>query len=122
MLKFIANDLSCSIVALSTRDAQAVMQTDAQIASRFRPMELPRWQDDDSLARFLRSYEKLLPLRNPSRLGERAMLAPILERSGGVTGEICALLTAGAEQAIRRGDERITRDILDAVSPGGRRH
>jgi hypothetical protein len=122
LLKFIANDLSCSIVALGTRDAQAVMQTDAQIASRFRPMELPRWQDDDSLARFLRSYEKLLPLKNPSCLGERAMLVPLLERSGGVTGEICALLTVGAERAIRRGDERITRDILDAVSLAGRRH
>jgi len=122
LLKFIANDLSCSVVALGTRDAQAAMQTDAQIASRFRPMELPRWQDDDSLARFLRSYEKLLPLKEPSRLGERALLGPILERSGGVTGEICALLTAGAERAIRRGDERITRDILDAVTPAGQLH
>ena len=61
------------------------MQNDVQIASRFRPMELPRWQDDDSLGRFLRSYEKLLPLRNSSHLGERAMLLPLLERSGGVT-------------------------------------
>ncbi len=122
LLKFIANDLSCSVVALGTRDAQAAMQTDAQIASRFRPMELPRWQDDDALARFLRSYEKLLPLKEPSRLGERALLAPILERSGGVTGEICALLTAGGERAIRRGDERITHDILEAVSLAGNLH
>ena len=122
LLKFIANDLSCSVVALGTRDARAVMQTDAQIASRFRPMELPRWQDDDALARFLRSYEKLLPLKNPSRLAERALLAPILKRSGGVTGEICALLTAGAERAIRGGDERITRDILEAVTLTGKSH
>jgi hypothetical protein len=55
-------------------------------------------------------------------LGERALLDPILERSGGVTGEICALLTAGAERAIRRGDEHITRDILDAISLPRRLH
>ena len=43
--------------------AQAAMQTDPQILSRFEPFELPRWQDDESLAKFLRAFERLLPLR-----------------------------------------------------------
>lgn len=33
-----------------------------------------------------------------------------------MTGEICAMLPASAERAICRGNERITRDILDAVT------
>ena len=69
-----------------------------------------------------RSALRHSPLKTPSRLAERALLAPILERSGGVTGEICALLTAGAERAISGGDERITRDILEAVTLTGRSH
>ena len=122
LLKFLANDLSFSVVALGTRDAQAAMQSDPQIASRFRPMELPRWQDDEPAVRFLRTFERLLPLKEPSRLGERGMARTILERSGGITGEMAEMLTRAAELAIRRGDERITRDILDEVYPRPRLH
>ncbi len=122
LLKFLANDLACAVVALGTRDAQAAMQSDAQIASRFRPMELPRWQDDDSTSRFLRAFERLLPLKEPSRLGERTMARAILERSRGITGEMAEMLTRSAELAIRRGDERITREILDEVYPRPRLH
>ncbi len=117
LLKFLANELSCAVVALGTRDAQALMQTDAQIASRFRPLELPRWRDDDSLVRFLRAFERLLPLREPSRLSERRTARTILERSAGITGEIAEMLTLAASRAIRRGDERITVEILDQVYP-----
>ena len=117
LLKFLANDLSCSVVALGTRDAQAAMQTDPQIASRFRPMELPRWEEDEAAMKFLRSFERLLPLKEPSRLSERGFARVILERSSGITGEIAEMMTRAAELAIRRGDERITRDILDAVYP-----
>ena len=46
----------------------------------------------------------------------------ILERSGGVTGEIAAFLTLAAEQAIRRGDERITLDLLDSIGTARRVH
>ena len=122
LLKFLANDLSCAVVALGTRDAQAAMQTDAQIASRFRPLELPRWQDDDSAARFLRAFERLLPLKEPSRLAERSMVRTIVDRSRGITGEMAEMLTRAAELAIRRGDEHITRDILDEVYPRAQLH
>ena len=46
LLKFLSNQLKCSIVVLGTRDALAAMQTDSQIASRFPGFELPRWQAD----------------------------------------------------------------------------
>lgn len=58
-----------------------------RIASRFRPLEPPRWQDDDCLARCLRAFERLLPLKEFSRLGERSTARLILDRSGGITGQ-----------------------------------
>ena len=122
LLKFLANELYCAVVALGTRDAQALMQTDSQIASRFRPLELPRWQDDEALVKFLRAFERLLPLKEPSRLGERSTARLILDRSGGITGEVAEMLTLAAAQAIRRGDERITPEILDHVYPTRRLH
>lgn len=117
LLKFLANDLSCSIVALGTRDAQIAMQTDSQIASRFRPLELTRWRNDPILWRFLRAYEKLLPLRLPSQLSQPALARLIVDRSDGITGEITEILTRAAEIAIRRGDERITEGNLSMAYP-----
>lgn len=114
---------SCAVrIARGTRDAQALMRTVAQIASRFRPLGLPRWQDDESLVKFLRVFERLLPLKKPSRLGERSTARLILDRRGGITGEVAEMLTLAAAQAIRRGDERITPEILDHFYPTRRLH
>ena len=51
LLKFLSNQVPCSIVALGTRDALAAMQTDPQIASRFPALEMPRWQEERRAAR-----------------------------------------------------------------------
>lgn len=115
LLKFLSNELRCSIVALGTRDAVAAMHSDSQIASRFLDFELPCWQEDQGFRRFLAAYERLLPLRKPSQLAERAIANTLLHLSKGITGNITALLTPAAEIAIDSGDEQISVPILEKV-------
>jgi hypothetical protein len=68
---------------------------------------LPLWEDDPEFGRLLASFEAVLPLREPSRLGLPAMRAAILRRSEGTIGEVAALLTAAAETSLLGGQERI---------------
>ena len=115
LLKFLSNELQCCVVAVGTRDALVAMQTDAQIASRFQPFELPRWRESEELRRFLAAFERVLPLREPSQLVEREMTQALLEASDGITGNIARLLTDAARRAIRLGEERITLERLKSV-------
>ncbi len=57
-----------SIVAVGMSDAPVAFQADAQIHSRFRPLELPRWTESDDCRRPLAAFELVLPLRKPSAL------------------------------------------------------
>jgi hypothetical protein len=117
MLKFLSNQVPCTIVALGTRDALAAMQTDAQIASRFPGFELPRWQQNEDMRRFLAGFERQLPLRLPSKIADnRSMVSRILNASGGITGEITSLLSRAAVAAIRTKAERITPELLQAAA------
>ena len=47
LLKYLANDLRLSIVLVGTADAPLALQTDAQMSSRFTPLELSRWRETD---------------------------------------------------------------------------
>ena len=116
LLKYIANELQCSVVALGTQDARTAMRSDPQISSRFRPLEIPRWRDDESLLRFLMAFERLMPLREPSKLAGRAMARTILDRSGGVTGNMTEILVQAAELALARNREHIDVGLLDEAT------
>lgn len=112
LLKFLSNDLHCSIVALGTHDALVAMQSDAQIASRFAPLELPHWHESEELRRFLVAFEKTLPLRERSNLAEREMVKLLLAHSDGITGVISDTLVSGALEAIKLGQEHLTPTLL----------
>jgi hypothetical protein len=116
LLKFIANELQCAVAALGTYDARTAMQTDAQIESRFEPLELPRWTDGEALRRFLLAYERLLPLREPSNLAEPACAQLILARSGGITGNITETIIRAAELALHESRERVRPELIEAVA------
>jgi hypothetical protein len=119
LLKFLSNQLRCSIVVVGTRDALAAMQTDAQIASRFPEFELARWQPNEELRSFLAGFERQLPLRQPSGIADsREMVATIVSATGGITGRISTLLTQAADAAIRSQAERVTTASLHAVARG----
>jgi hypothetical protein len=114
LLKFLSNQVPCSIVALGTRDALAAVQTDPQIASRFPELELPRWQENDDLRGFLAGFERQLPLRHASHISDNpAIVGLIMSVTSGVTGEITKLLSRTAEAAIRTKRECITSELLE---------
>lgn len=116
LLKYLANDLQCSVVALGTQDARTAMQSDPQISSRFRPLEIPRWREGEPLQRFLLAFERLLPLRQPSRLAERSTSRLILDRSGGITGNIAEILVQAAQLAILREQEHVDIGMIEEAA------
>ena len=108
LLKFLANDLRMSIVLVGTADALIALQSDSQMISRFTPLELPRWGENDEFRRFIGAFERLIPLRKPSGLAQRDIVQFVLGVSDGVTGAVTILLNQAAELAIRDRTEKIT--------------
>lgn len=120
LLRFLGNTLRIPIVALGTKEAQIALRSDDQIENRFEPLVLPRWRDDRDFARLLASFEASLPLRNPGALaGDPAMRRRVLERTGGLIGEIDALITAAARAALLSGKEAIDQAALEAAEYKG---
>jgi hypothetical protein len=100
------------------------LQTDPQLANRFEPELLGRWTMSDDYLRLLASFEVAFALARPSKLVERTLAQKILNLSEGTIGEISALLTRAALDAIECGTEQITSASLDRcgyVAPRERR-
>jgi hypothetical protein len=124
MLKYLGNELQIPIVAVGTRDAFNVIHSDPQLANRFEPALLPKWQLNEEFLRLLKSFEEQLHLREPSNLATPQIAAKILAQSEGTIGEIAGLLAAASIHALRSGQERIDLATLDAcgyTSPSDRR-
>ncbi|TCQ99175.1 TniB family NTP-binding protein [Neorhizobium sp. JUb45] len=114
MLRFLGNELRIPIVGLGTKHAQIAVRSDDQLENRFEPVPLPMWEDNLEFARLLSSFERALPLREQSALAASGELRSlILRRSGGLIGEVCAMLTSAAALALMQGHEHIDRMILD---------
>jgi Cdc6-like AAA superfamily ATPase len=113
LLKYLANDLRMSVVLVGTHDAVVALQTDAQMTSRFPPVELPRWTESDDFRKFLAAFVRLLPLRRPSALANRDVVQFVLAVTGGVTGAIAQVLNCAAELAILDGSESISLGHLE---------
>jgi hypothetical protein len=86
LLKGLTNELMIPVVAVGTEDALHAIQTDAQVASRFDPLHLPRWSESDVFRNFIVTFGKQLPLRRPSPFGDRDMIRLLLACSHGITG------------------------------------
>ena len=116
LLKYLANDLKISVVAVGTSDAPLAFRTDAQMSSRFTSFEMPRWTESDDFRRLLRAFEQVLPLRRVSDLAQRPFVQFLISASGGLLGEVSRILTEAAEQAIIDGSERISLQHLEQAS------
>jgi len=103
-------------VGLGTQEALTAIQTDRQVASRFEPLQMPRWKATEAFRSFLTGYLKGLPLRKPSDIVTRDGVALLVNRSSGVTGNITLILSRAAEMAIRKSKEAISLALLDAAS------
>lgn len=129
-IKQLGNDLQIPIVGAGTREAYNAIRSDEQLANRFEPIVLPRWTISDNLPpnedpylKLLTSFEHMLPLRNPSYLFKKTMALKLLSMSDGLIGELTAVLTRAAEEAIRNKREKIdnvTLNKINWVSPSDR--
>lgn len=110
VIKYLGNELNVPIVGVGTADAIRALQVDPQVQNRFMPAVLPKWELNTDLARLLASFERIIPLRNPSMLTEKELATKLLYMSGGTIGELSQLLNRAAIWAIRNDREKI--DIL----------
>ena len=115
LLKFLANELRIVVVVIGTADAFHALQTDAQVASRFEPLFIPRWTETDGFRAFVIAYGRLLPLRKPSPFGEPAVIRLLLKLSGGITGKVTSLLGRAAEVAILERTECVDAALVERV-------
>jgi len=123
-LRFLANELRISIVCLGTEEMMRVIRSVPSVENRFVPTDLPRWQANKELRKLLASFEKIIPLKNPSDLQSSRLTSKLLTRSEGTIGELKMLLGAAAAAAMRHRTERITEAIIDAcnyMSPSARK-
>jgi type II secretory pathway predicted ATPase ExeA len=124
VLKYLGNDLQITLVGLGTKEALRALQADPQLANRFEPAALPPWQLNQEFQMLLASFERALPLRQPSRLADAQLARKLLALSEGSLGELSVLLTSAAVYAVRSGIERIDEQVLvaiDWVPPSERR-
>ena len=115
VLKYLGNELQISIVGIGTRDAFRAIQTDPQLANRFEPVVLPRWEPDNDFLRLLASFERMLPLRNPSRLHGAELSTQLFAMCEGYIGELSRVLTEAAAHAVLSGRETIDLKTLDGI-------
>lgn len=116
VLKYLSNELQISIVGFGTKDAFRALQTDPQMANRFKPLVLPRWEFNNEFLRLLASFEKMLPLKKPSTLHSEALASKLYAMSEGYIGELSKVLTGAAVYAVKSGKEHITFDVLAAIN------
>jgi type II secretory pathway predicted ATPase ExeA len=124
VIKYLGNELEVPIVGVGTRDAFRAIQTDLQLSNRFDHVLLPRWDNDDEYLRLLATFERAIPLRQPSNLIDSALADKIYSMSEGYIGEISRLLEIAAVDAVETGAERIDKKRLDRigwVAPSERR-
>lgn len=116
VLKLLGNDLRITIVASGIDTALRAVQLDPQMARRFDPIALNRWQLDEATGGLLNSLEATLPLKHASDLADEATARWIVRESEGLTGDIVRIVRRGAIEAIKSGDERISLKTLNALA------
>lgn len=121
-IKRLGNELKIPIVGVGTKEAFNAIQTDPQLANRFEPAFLPRWEIGDGLKpegnpylQLLASFEYMLPLRKPSNLTEPKIALRLLSMSEGLIGELSTILTKAAIRAILTKKEKVDLKILSEI-------
>ena len=124
VIKYLGNELEVPIVGVGTRDAFRAIQTDLQLSNRFDHALLPRWNNDDEFLRLLATFERAIPLRQPSNLIDGALADKIYSMSEGYIGEISRLLVQAAVRAVETRHERLDKKVFDSIgweAPSDRR-
>lgn len=111
-IKGLSNDLKISVIAAGTQAAINALSLEPQMKSRFEPAALDRWSLNTEYLRFLASYERLLPLAEPSSLASRELAPKLYSMAGETLGSTVKLLKEAASFAISSGKERIDEQVL----------
>lgn len=113
-IKLLCNELRIPIVGIGTQEAVRILQTDPQHASRFEVIKLPLWELNKDFQQLLAGFEKVLPLKMPSKLHSPELASLLHIISGGNTGDLHRLLIACATEAINNGKEQIDKAIIES--------
>lgn len=114
-IKLLMNQLSLPVLAFGTDKAGHGFSADPHLQARFTQFTMPTWKADSTLANFLASYERLLPLNEASNLAKPDKLAYLAKVSNGVLGKVVSRLQNAALSAIVDGSDRITLEHLKAA-------
>ena len=113
-IKLMSNETAIPIVGIGTAAAVRVLHTDPQHSSRFDVLPLPLWPLDQDFQRLLAGFERVLPLRKQSELARPQMATLVHASTGGNLGNVQRLLAACAAEAIEKGEERISEEMIRA--------
>ncbi|MCV2353162.1 TniB family NTP-binding protein [Paucibacter sp. B2R-40] len=113
-IKYLMNHHRRPIVLGATPEVYSVIKVDPQIRNRFKVLILRRLKPDEEMAEFLENWEKVLPLRKASNLGEKNIVKAVYDLTLGLTGDIEQVLKMAAKYAIGRG-EMITTEVLSEM-------
>lgn len=117
-LKNLSNELRLPIVLLGTTEARTALFVDAQFRTRFTEFGLPLWDKGAEIHRFLRNYERTLPLRGAASLTTVPVKSSVIARSKSLIGMMTLVVQLAAVEAIRSGSETITPYIVDSIKEG----
>jgi hypothetical protein len=112
-IKLLCNELAIPIVGVGTREAVRVLHTDPQHASRFDVISLPLWELNQDFQKLLAGFEKILPLKNASKLHQPELATALHSVCGGNIGDLHRLLIECARTAIESGRECIDKAIVE---------
>jgi type II secretory pathway predicted ATPase ExeA len=115
VLKYLGNELQVPIVGVGTVEAIRAVATDPQLANRFEPLALTKWEMNREYLFLLASFTRLLPLRKPSSLIDNDLALKLLSMSEGTIGELSSLLATATEHAISSARERIDLELLREI-------
>lgn len=115
-IKMLCNELAIPVVGVGTSDAIRVLHTDPQHASRFDVFPLRPWNIGVDFQRFLKGFESVLPLKEPSQLFHPGVAHRLHSISEGNTGNLHRLLVECATEAINSGKEKIDLEIINSKS------
>lgn len=115
-IKLLCNELAIPIVGVGTREAVRVLHTDPQHASRFDVVALPLWELNQDFQKLLAGFEKVLPLKKPSRLHQPELASKLHIISEGNMGNLHRLVVECATEAIKTGKEQIDKNIIEGKS------
>ncbi|MBD3833018.1 MAG: TniB family NTP-binding protein [Brevundimonas sp.] len=115
VIKNLTNETGIPLVVAGIDTVDQVFRKEDQLHRRFFRMRLERWPYDENWRKLLRSFERLVPLRNPSALDDDGIARTLHEVSSGRIGDLSDVLQEAALRAVLSGEERITADMIQPL-------